>query len=160
MLGVLNKLLGKQCFSYIDDILIFDRNELECMARLRQVISRLRQANLKLKPSKCKFFKREVTFLGQELFAVKVRFDREKVQVVLKWPVQKPVRQMQSFLILENYFVQNIKDYAEVAAPLSEKTRAGSGSTRITLDAVKLKHFKRHKNELAKLPLLLHPWLD
>ena len=51
------------------------------------------------------------------------------------------VRQMQSFLGLVNYFVRTIKDYAEVAAPLYEKTRTGSGSTRITLDAVKLNHF-------------------
>ena len=53
-----------------------------------------------------------MTFLDQEVFAVNVLLDREKVQVVLEWPVPKTVRQMQSFLNLENYFVRYIKVYA------------------------------------------------
>ena len=124
------------------------------------MFGRLRQANLKVKPSKCKFFRREVTFLGQEVSAAGVRPDREKVRVVSEWLVPKTVPEMQSFLGLVNYFARYIKDYADVAAPLYEKTRAGSDSTRITFDAVELKHFERLKNELAELPLLSHPRLD
>ena len=160
MFGVLKGLRGKECLSYMDDILIFGRNELECLARLRRVFSRLRHTDLKVKPSKCIFFRREVTFLGQEVSAAGVRPDREKVRVVREWPVPGTVREMQSFLGLVNYFVRYIKDYAEVAAPLYEKTRAGSGSTRITVDAVELKHFERLKSALAELPLLSHPRLD
>ena len=160
MFGVLEGLLGKECLSYIDDILIFGRNELECHARQRRVFSRLRKANLKNKPSKCKFFRREVTFLNQKVSAAGVRPDREKVQVMREWPVPGTVRQMQSFLGLVKYFARYIKDYAEVAAPLYEKTRAGSGSIRITLDVVELKHFEPLKNKLAELPLLSHPLLD
>ena len=160
MFGVLEGLLGKECLSYIDDILVFGRSELECLARLRRVLDRLRQAKLKVKPSKCKFFRREVTFLGHEVSAAGVRPDREKVRVVREWAVPTKVKTLQGFLGLVNYFSRHIENYAQIAAPLYEKTRAGSGETRITLDAVELKHFERLKNALAELPLLSHPRLD
>ena len=50
MLGVLEGLLGMKCLSYIDDILIFGRNKIECLARLRRVVRRLHQASLIVKP--------------------------------------------------------------------------------------------------------------
>ena len=97
MFGILKGLLGKECLSYIDDILVFGRNKPECLARLHRVFSRLSQANLKVNLSKCKYVRREVTFLGHELSATGVPSDREKVLVVREWPVAGTVRKMQSF---------------------------------------------------------------
>ena len=49
---------------YLDDIIIFGRSFRETLARVQEVFDRLRQAGLKLKPSKCAFFQKEVEYLG------------------------------------------------------------------------------------------------
>ena len=48
--------------AYIDDLVVFSRSLKEHIAHLRQVLSRLRSANLKLKPSKCHFLRQNVEF--------------------------------------------------------------------------------------------------
>ena len=50
--------------AYLDDILVFSKTLPEHLNHLRRVIDRLRSANLKLKPSKCKFVRKEVEYLG------------------------------------------------------------------------------------------------
>ena len=92
--------------------------------------------------------------------AAGVRFDGERVRVVCEWPVPGTVREMQSFIGIVTYFARYINDYAEIAAALYEKTSAGLGSTRITLDAFVLKHVDRLTNALAEFPQLSHFWLD
>ena len=52
------------CLVYLDDIIIFGKSFEEQLARLREVFSRIRSANLKLKPIKCSLFRRSVSFLG------------------------------------------------------------------------------------------------
>ena len=60
-------LSGLQCISclvYLDDILVYGKSFDEHLRRLAAVIQRFREAVLKLKPSKCTFFQKEVKFLG------------------------------------------------------------------------------------------------
>jgi len=52
------------CLVYLDDISIFGRTFDEHLVRLREVFGRIRQANLKLKLTKCSLFRRSVSFLG------------------------------------------------------------------------------------------------
>ncbi len=51
-------------FAYLDDILIFSKNEEEHLQHLEKVFERLREADLKLKKVKCDFFKEELSYLG------------------------------------------------------------------------------------------------
>ena len=64
MEAVLRGLNWKRCLVYIDDILVFGRSFGETLQNLELVLSRLRKANLVLKPSKCHLFKRSIPFLG------------------------------------------------------------------------------------------------
>jgi len=64
MARVLHGLEWKVCLIYIDDIIIFSRTFEEHLSRLNLVFNRFRQANLKLKPSKCHFAQSSVNFLG------------------------------------------------------------------------------------------------
>ena len=54
------------CLVYLDDIIIFGRTFDEQLVRLREVFGRIRQANLKLKPTKCSLFSRSVSFLPRD----------------------------------------------------------------------------------------------
>ena len=49
---------------YIDDIVVYASSHAELQSRLAAVFNRLREANLKLKPSKVRLFQRQIKFLG------------------------------------------------------------------------------------------------
>ena len=57
---VLGDLIGKICFVFIDDIIIFGETMTEANERFDTVAQKLRKANLTLEPEKCKFLKKEV----------------------------------------------------------------------------------------------------
>ena len=63
---LMNKVLKglKFAMTYLDDIIIFSQNELQHLEHLEIVFSRLREAGLKMKHSKCDFFKSEIHYLG------------------------------------------------------------------------------------------------
>ena len=59
---VLSGLTYLCCLVYIDDTIVLGRTFDEHLANLDTVLQRFRQANLKLKPAKCKIFQRRVLF--------------------------------------------------------------------------------------------------
>ncbi|GFU28420.1 retrovirus-related Pol polyprotein from transposon 297 [Trichonephila clavipes] len=70
------------CLIYLDDVIIGGRTFEEHLQNIRKVLSKLSDANLKLNPSKCKFFQKEVNYLGHIISAEGVRTDPEKVSAV------------------------------------------------------------------------------
>lgn len=58
----------------------------EHLHRLRQVFDRIRKAGLKLKPAKCQFLKKPVTFLGHVVSSQGIETDPEKTRAVDEWP--------------------------------------------------------------------------
>ena len=63
----------RDCLIYLDDVIIFSSTFEEHLERLDAVFSRLKQHNLKLKPSKCEFLKSEVTYLGHVVSEAGIR---------------------------------------------------------------------------------------
>ena len=57
MQSCLGNLHLQNCIIYLDDIIIFSKTPNEYLDRLRTVFEQLKEACLKLKPSKCKFCK-------------------------------------------------------------------------------------------------------
>ena len=52
------------CIIYLDDVIVFSKTLEEHVFRLRALFEKLKQAGLKLKSSKCEFFRQELTYLG------------------------------------------------------------------------------------------------
>ncbi|GFT32943.1 retrovirus-related Pol polyprotein from transposon 412 [Trichonephila clavipes] len=82
---VLKGLTFEACFIYLDDVIIGGRTFEEHLQNIRKVLSKLSDANLKLNPSKCEFFQKEVNYLGHIISAEGVRTDPEKVSAVKNW---------------------------------------------------------------------------
>ena len=67
---LMNKVLNglKFAMTYLDDIIIFSENELQHLEHLETIFSHLKEAGLKMKWSKCDFFKSEIHYLGHLIF--------------------------------------------------------------------------------------------
>ena len=75
------------CIIYLDDIIVFAENPDEHIKRLRGVFQKLPDAGLKLKPSKCEFFKSHINYLGHIVSAGGIECDPKKIEAVKNWPV-------------------------------------------------------------------------
>ena len=74
------------CLVYLDDIVVYTRSAEEHLQRLEVVFQRLLEAGLKIKPLKCSFFRRSVSFLGH-VSEDGIETDSEKTRTVTEWPV-------------------------------------------------------------------------
>jgi hypothetical protein len=74
---------------YMDDITCHAKNFRDHLQRLREIFIRLREAGLKLKPKKCSFFQKEVTFLGHVVDEQGIRPNPDNVSKLVNWPVPK-----------------------------------------------------------------------
>ena len=110
------------CIIYLDDIIIFSKDPNDHIKRLEGVFEKLAQASLKLKPSKCEFFKARLKYLGHIVSLEGIATDPAKIETVQNWPVPKMVTDVCSFTGFTNYYCKFIKSYAKIACPLHELT--------------------------------------
>lgn len=61
---VLKGLQWNMVLIYLDDVIVASRNIQEHIMHLKEVLQRFRESNLKLKPSKCPFFREVYCFWG------------------------------------------------------------------------------------------------
>ena len=108
---------------FIDDVMVITETEEGYDKIVEEVLRRLEENNLFVKPEKYIWKVREVGFLEVIIKENGVRMEKEKVQGVIEWPVPKSVKNMQKFLGLANYYRQFVKDFAKIARLLHEMMR-------------------------------------
>ena len=101
---VLRDMLNKFIFGYLDDILIFSRDLQQHVQQVRLVLSHLLKNHLFVKPEKCEFHVREVSFLGFIISEGRIQMDPKKVQAVRDWPAPCSVKGTQRFLGFANFY--------------------------------------------------------
>jgi len=104
--------------TFIDNILVAIDTEEDYDKLVEEVLRRLEENNLLVKPEKCKWKVREVEFLGVVIGPKGVEMQKEKVEGVLSWPAPRNVKEVQRFLGLANYYRRFIKNFARIAALL------------------------------------------
>ena len=124
---VLQGLHWKTLLLYLDDIIVMSTDFQSHLSRLTEVFERLRQAGLKLKPSKCHLMQAQVKYLGHVVSSAGVATDPEKVEVVNRWPRPTDETQLRAFLGTTGYYHRYVPNYASVAKPSTLLT--GEGST-------------------------------
>ena len=116
---VLRGLTWKHTLTYVDDILIYSKNFTSHLTHLKQVFDRLKSAGLKLKPSKCNFAAKQVTYLGHIFSKNGISVDPAKTKVVKDFPVPRNQTQVRAYLGLCNYYKKYVKNFSEIASPLN-----------------------------------------
>src|ERR1043165_4288703 len=120
MNSILMEYLDKFVVVYLDDILIYSKNEEEHAEHLRLVLMKLREHRLFAKFSKCEFWLPEVTYLGHMISDKGIAVNPERVQAVLDWTPPESVKQVRSFLVLASYVRCFVENFSKVAKPLTE----------------------------------------
>ena len=158
---LMNVLLGdlqyKHLITYIDDVLLYAKDFDEHLQRLVNVLSRLKQANLKLKTKKCHLFTKRVAFLGHIITENGIYPSHEKIIAVKDWPAPVNRKQVRQFLGLASFFRRFVPSFAHIAKPLHHLT---SINVKFKWGPEEQSAFTQLKNCLINPPVLANPRFD
>ena len=110
-------------FGYLDDILIFSQDNETHLKHLKEVFQRLREADLKLKASKCNFFKKHIQYLGHLVSGEGIEPLPEKLESSKEMPPPTNPKEVRQFLGLAGYYRKFVPKYADIARPLTNLTK-------------------------------------
>jgi hypothetical protein len=107
---------------YLDDILLFQDSQTKLTTLTHEVLQRLQDNHLFLKPEKCSFAKTSIEYLGFIITEGFIGMDPAKVSAVQQYPVPSKVKEVQAFLGFCNFYRCFVKDYSTIARPLFNLT--------------------------------------
>jgi hypothetical protein len=110
---------------YMDDLLIFSSSLNEHQKCTRQILEKLRQEKLFLKPEKCVFDTQEVEYLGMIIKPGQVAMDQAKLTGIKDWPQPTLLTQVRSFLGFCNFYRHFVPHYSNIARPFIDLTKKG-----------------------------------
>ena len=125
--SAMNRILASHlwncCLVYIDDVLIFSRTEVEHLEHLERVFHAFKQAGpVTMKPSKCRLFQKELSFLGHIVSQKGIAPMNDRVEAIVDMPAPAEVSQLRTFLGMVSYYRAFIPGCSSVAAPLHRLT--------------------------------------
>ena len=89
---------------YLDDIIIFSKNEKDHLHHLEEIFNRLRHFGLKMKREKCAFFKQHIQYLGHLISKAGFEPFPEKLESIRRMPAPKSSKEVKQFLGLIGYY--------------------------------------------------------
>jgi hypothetical protein len=111
---VLKYVIGKFVIVYLDDILIFSRNEEEHLRHLEMVLRRLQQEKLLVNLKKCSFMKTKIVYLGFVISSNELNMDLEKVREIRYWPSPRSVFEVTGFHGLASFYRKFISNFSSI----------------------------------------------
>ena len=150
---VLRGLTWEELLVYLDDVILLGNSLDGMLGTLHSVFSRFKENNLKLKPSKCKFFRSQVEFLGKLISEDGISIAPDKLEAVKSWLVPKTSKQVLSFLGFMNYHRNHIKDFGKISAVLYSLAHAKP----FKWEDQHHDAFLQLKHAAISAPLLAHP---
>jgi len=104
---------------FVDDVLVGTEMEKGHDKIVEEVLRRLEENGLYVKPEKCVWKVKKIGFLGVVIGFSGIEIEKEKVDRVLSWPEPRNMKDIRKFLGLTNYYRRFIKDFAQVARPIN-----------------------------------------
>ena len=108
--------------TYLDDIIIFSETEEEHLSHIEEIFQRLEAADLKMKRSKCDFFKKHIHYLGCLISADGIRPLKDKLDTIRDMPALHNSKEVKQFLGLVGYYRKFVPHFAALSRPLTKLT--------------------------------------
>ena len=105
---------------YLDDVIVYSKTEEEHLVHLRTVLEQFMEHGLKLKPSKCNFFRTEISYLGHKVSAAGMELGTDCLKGIAEISPPATYTQVRKFLGATGYFRCFIKGYTRIAKPLND----------------------------------------
>ena len=151
---ILGDLQGKRVLCYMDDIIVFSTSLQEHINDLKQVFTKLQDANLKIQLNKTHFLQKEIGFLGHLITSEGVKPNPQKIAAIQNFKIPSTQKEIKSFLGLIGYYRKFIKNFAKITKPL---TSCLSKKATIILDQEYINCFEKCKSLLTNDPILRYP---
>src|SRR6266496_2117886 len=151
---VLKQYIGKFVQVYLDNVIIYSNNLTEHKKHIKAVLEKIREANLKLKPSKCQWFQTELKFVGHLVGRNGIKPDPQNVEKIKNAEVSKNTTELRRFLGMAQYYRQYINGYADVARPLYDMLKESGPAI---WGQAQQEAFDIIKVKLATEPIRAHP---
>lgn len=157
---VLREHIGRICYVYMDDVVVFGKTLNEATKNLETILRVLQDANLKVQPDKSEFLRKSVEFLGYVITENGIKPNLKKIEAIEKWPEPKTVKELRGFLGLIGYYRRFVKDFAKMAKPLTKLFRGEkdpSSNKKITFEDTEKEAFLKLKTVLSSSDVLTYP---
>ena len=148
MQSCLRELILTYCLIYLNDIVVFSQTAEEHLHQLCVVFDWFREHNLKLKPSKCDFFRKKITYLAHWVSKDGICPSNSNLEAIAECALPQTYTEVHAFLGLVGHNRRFIKGFTHIAQPLSEYL-PGKGASRksewVSLTEEAMKAFKALK---------------
>ena len=120
MEGCLSDLRDRICTPYLDDVIVYSSTFEEHINNVRTVLRRLKEHGVKLKPSKCNMFQKEVRYLGRIVSEEGHKMDSSNIDALLALRGTKPktVGEVRKIVGLLGYYRGYIQDFSRIVKPI------------------------------------------
>nr|GEW70120.1 putative reverse transcriptase domain-containing protein [Tanacetum cinerariifolium] len=115
--------LDKFVIVFIDDILIYSKDEKEHEEHLKAILEFLKKEELYAKFSKCEFWIPKVQFLGHVVDSQGIHVDPAKIEFVKDWKSPKSPTEIGQFLGLAGYYRRFIEGFSKITKPMTKLTQ-------------------------------------
>ena len=154
MMAIFSDMVEKTIEIFMDDFSVMGNSFDNCLANLRAVLARCEETNLVLNWEKCHFMVQEGIVLGHRISARGIEVDRAKIEALEKLPPPSSVKGIRSFLGHAGFYRRFIKDFSQIAKPLSNLLVQGIP---FEFDSQCLQAFTVLKDKLISAPIVVAP---
>ena len=119
MMAIFSDMVEKTIEIFMDDFSVLGNSFDNCLENLRSVLIRCKETNLVLNWEKCHFMVQEGIVLGHWISARGIEVDRAKIEAIEKLPPPSSVKGIRSVLGHAGFYRRFIKDFSQIAKPLS-----------------------------------------
>ena len=157
MAKVLKDMNFRTALVYIDDVILFSKDFDQHLIHLTQLFANLRQANLKLHPSKCNFATNVVKYLGHIVSKDGIEVCPENTEKIRNFPRPKNAKQVKQFLGTANFYRRFIQGYSNIISPSNSLLKKNQ---KFCWTEKCQQAFEDIKIRLTSAPILSYPRFD
>ncbi|KAM8702586.1 hypothetical protein ACLKA7_001922 [Drosophila subpalustris] len=152
--GVIGPEMEPHAFAYLDDIIVIGATLEEHAKNLREVLKRLRKANLRLNRDKCSFFQKSIVYLGHVVSEAGIHTDPGKIDAIRELLPPTNVKELRRCLGIASWYRRFVPNFTTIVQPISRLLRKGQ---KWTWDDSQQQAFEELKARLTQAPVLACP---